>query len=682
MREGAGELRVEERGRGLELENMRGSDRDERSEEVISMCFLPFCESGAAQSTLNKFSSRPSNAPANHGAASARLGRRPEEKKGKRARAHASPPAPAGCIGTAQPRFGVIRSGHASGRECASKGEAVRPASPIARNPAIRKSWMDPAESSWLGEAAKKSLAVAPHGSKTLPPASTHHSGRHLERGISNAAMLTTLAAASAASTSALPVASTSSASLSFARDAYIQPGDLVIIFASRDKTPMPLTVTPGEHACRTAARWSRSADAATSTSFDPTPELWTLALPHRTQILYAPDMSFISMKLNMGPGSRVIEAGTGSGSFSHFIARCVGRADAGTGKAKATSAQMQVPRNWGGLPNDLQQNLSRGRGQPRDTEDEAAPTDSVEGTPGPKDVQPDTDAHVPEEHGRVWSFEFHEPRAHKARAEFAAHGMDKVIVLNHRNVCKDGFGLTDAADSVFLDLPAPWEAVGHAVQALRRDVVTRICCFSPCIEQVLKTVTALNEHGFTDVETFESLVRTHESHASAGPQVSIDEAVNRIRVVEQRKESRRLIQIEKARAAKAHAQANDTDSPQLEAGHDASTTEGETLKRKHEGIDASEQDDGAEAQAPTNGTDTDAAETPQQSGAEGSFQRGIQGGVAITKKKARLLQIQSQQNQPIQPASVFSRPFYEMRGHTSYLTFATLLPRKMTGGL
>lgn len=502
--------------------------------------------------------------------------------------------------------------------------------------------------------------------------------------------MATTLTAG-AASTSALPVASTStsSANLNFARDAYIQPGDLVIIFASRDKTPMPLTVTPGEHVSNMFGHFPH--DDMVGMPYGskmvskrgrgyiyllrPTPELWTLALPHRTQILYAPDMSFISMKLNMGPGSRVIEAGTGSGSFSHFIARCVGRADAGTGtgKAKATSVQMQVPRNWGGLPNDMQQNLSRGRGQPRDTEDEAAPADSAEGTPGPKAVQPDTDAHVPEEHGRVWSFEFHEPRAHKARAEFAAHGMDKVIVLNHRNVCKVGFGLTDAADSVFLDLPAPWEAVSHAVQALRRDVVTRICCFSPCIEQVLKTVTALNEHGFTDVETFESLVRTHESHASAGPQVSIDEAVNRIRVVEQRKESRRLIQIEKARAAKAHAQANDTDSPQLEAGHDASTTEGETLKRKHEGVDASEQDDAAEAeaQAQTNGTDTDAAETPQQSGAEGSFQRGVQGGVAITKKKARLLQIQSQQNQPIQPASVFSRPFYEVSLLIAPLTFS-----------
>lgn len=354
----------------------------------------------------------------------------------------------------------------------------------------------------------------------------------------------------------------------------------------------MPLTVTPGEHVSNMFGHFPHEdmigmpyGSKMISKNgrgyvylLRPTPELWTLALPHRTQILYAPDMSFISMKLNMGPGSRVIEAGTGSGSFSHFIARTVGRANStisssgsksnGQDSDASSESGMQVPRNWGGLPNHLQQNLSRGRGQPREA-DEAGETASAEGetakesteenSPAASTQNPDTDPHVPEEHGRLWSFEFHEPRADKARAEFAAHGMDKTIVLNHRNVCKDGFGLTNAADSVFLDLPAPWEAVGHATQALRRDTVTRICCFSPCIEQVLKTVTALNENGFTDVETFESLVRTHESLSAAGPEVSIDEAINRIRVVEKRKETRRLIQIEKARGAKAQAGAKST---------------------------------------------------------------------------------------------------------------------------
>ena len=38
-----------------------------------------------------------------------------------------------------------------------------------------------------------------------------------------------------------------------------------------------------------------------------PNPELWTIALPHRTQILYAPDMSFITAKLNLSPGAKAV---------------------------------------------------------------------------------------------------------------------------------------------------------------------------------------------------------------------------------------------------------------------------------------------------------------------------------------------------------------------------------------
>lgn len=41
-----------------------------------------------------------------------------------------------------------------------------------------------------------------------------------------------------------------------------------------------------------------------------PTPELWTMALPHRTQILYLADIAFITSWLNIKRGSRVIEAG------------------------------------------------------------------------------------------------------------------------------------------------------------------------------------------------------------------------------------------------------------------------------------------------------------------------------------------------------------------------------------
>lgn len=169
-----------------------------------------------------------------------------------------------------------------------------------------------------------------------------------------------------------------------------------------------------------------------------PTPELWTRALPHRTQILYHPDISIISEMLEMRPGSIVVESGTGSGSFSHSIARII----------------------------------------------------------GPK--------------GHLHTFEFHPVRAELARAEFKEHGLEDIITVYHRDVCKTGFDLDSVADAVFLDLPAPWEALEHAKTALKKDMATRICCFSPCAEQVQKTCDALRSNGFHEIRMYEVLLRDH----------------------------------------------------------------------------------------------------------------------------------------------------------------------------
>lgn len=195
-----------------------------------------------------------------------------------------------------------------------------------------------------------------------------------------------------------------------------------------------------------------------------PTPELWTLALPHRTQIVYTPDTSFILAKLGVRPGSIVLEAGTGSGSFTHAVARQVS-------------------------PN-----------------------------------------------GRVYTFEFHEKRHALNMVDFASHGLDGLVVAQHGDVCASGFtGLPgdEEPDVAFLDLPAPWEAIPHLPSVFTRKRVARVCCFSPCIEQVLSTHTALRKQNFTNIVTYDLQYRNYE--ARPVQMRSVEEACDRLAEIRRR---------------------------------------------------------------------------------------------------------------------------------------------------
>lgn len=236
-----------------------------------------------------------------------------------------------------------------------------------------------------------------------------------------------------------------------------------------------------------------------------PTPEIWTASLPHRTQVVYTPDYSYILHRLRARPGSVLIEAGAGSGSFTHAAARAV----------------------YNGRPSP-------------NTEDS-----SLQGSPA-------------KSWGKVWSFEFHEQRAQKLQEEIKEHGLDGIVELTYRDVCQDGFVPNETptqalkANAIFLDLPAPWLALKHLNRApssspLSPTTAIHLCTFSPCIEQVQRTITALRTLGWTEIEMVEiaahrvEVRRERVGLAEEGLRgvndspASVDEAIGRLREVEGR---------------------------------------------------------------------------------------------------------------------------------------------------
>ncbi|KDE07159.1 hypothetical protein MVLG_02563 [Microbotryum lychnidis-dioicae p1A1 Lamole] len=380
--------------------------------------------------------------------------------------------------------------------------------------------------------------------------------------------------------------------------------GDQVIVYSSRHEVNS-ITVTAGaqlhsryghfKHDDMVDIPFGSKFASANGRGFvhllRPTPELWTLALPHRTQILYLPDIAFITSFLDIKAGSTVVEAGTGSGSFSHSLARTVG------------------------------------------------------------------------EQGWVHSFEYHEERFEKALAEFRDHGLGSIIALKHSNVYKDGFDLENQVDAVFLDLPAPWEALGHAKKALKKTRQSRICCFSPCIEQVLKTVTALSEHGFSDITMYETLTRTHEPVVSLVPNVS--EAIKRIQDVEIKKEHRRTMQISDALKRKAAKRKAD----ELDCEPDIDVPAGRNHDHTAPSIDLAPQGDRSDCisdSVPKNGV-----EATSESVAEGAH-------ASDAYPKPSRIYVADHFKKPAQRGNreYAFKPSALTRGHTSYLTFATLMPK------
>lgn len=289
-----------------------------------------------------------------------------------------------------------------------------------------------------------------------------------------------------------------------------IQVGDLVLAWMTRTNIK-PILVTQDEvlntrygafpHNSMVGMKYGTQMASTSKMGFiylmSPSPELWSMSLSHRTQIVYTPDASYITQRLGLRPGSKIIESGTGSASFTHSLARTVSTK------------------------------------------------------------------------GHVYTYEFHEHRFHEAKKELSEHSLDNIVTITHRDVCNEGFsldGIGEAGlqvDAVFLDLPSPWTAIPHAVGQMNRSHMTQICCFSPCMEQVVKTVQVLKKEGFQRIEMVEVSSKKWEGRQLMVKDIS--HAMERLRDVKKRRveglaKRKERIKLEKQGIATEKRPADDSD--------------------------------------------------------------------------------------------------------------------------
>ncbi len=150
------------------------------------------------------------------------------------------------------------------------------------------------------------------------------------------------------------------------------------------------------------------------------------------TQILYPKDIGLIFVYSAVQPGSRVVEAGTGSGALTTALANIV------------------------------------------------RPT------------------------GRVYSYDVRGEFQKRAARNLQRAGLAEFVELKEGDVTRNID--EEEVDAVVLDIATPWLAIPVAHEALRGGGA--VVSFSPTIEQVTKSVSALETHGYVDLETVECILR------------------------------------------------------------------------------------------------------------------------------------------------------------------------------
>jgi len=106
---------------------------------------------------------------------------------------------------------------------------------------------------------------------------------------------------------------------------------------------------------------------------------------------------------------------------------------------------------------------------------------------------------------GRVYSYERRPEFSANARANVERYGLGSVCEFFVRDPEQEGFEQSDV-DAVLLDVPEPWTLVAPAHKALKGGHT--LVSISPTVEQVRKTVSAMEMQGFARIHVREVLER------------------------------------------------------------------------------------------------------------------------------------------------------------------------------
>lgn len=105
---------------------------------------------------------------------------------------------------------------------------------------------------------------------------------------------------------------------------------------------------------------------------------------------------------------------------------------------------------------------------------------------------------------GKVISYDTREDFINHALKNLEKSRLDQYVKTKLKDITK-GIDEKDL-DAVIIDIPNPWDAIGHAWSALKPGGY--LCCYSPLISQVEKAVFSIRENKFIEIKTIENIQR------------------------------------------------------------------------------------------------------------------------------------------------------------------------------